>query len=277
METIKGRNTLDLEISHEPEPGKEYTKTASGEERFIINSYARGSVIAQNLTDDHIVVANMKTRHRHVVDREDAEKELHSTFYARGAAPIDEFIRGIERAVKTKKTRTKKREEIAKGTLSVDHVAQEMMRRLREYDSSEADEIMRKGKGSASLPVKFTKGIIPERSYISARGKNKGKSIVRTKETINFSTINGEMFVSMRLTDEIRWQKKTMIIAALPETAVSSLVGKPASAVIKHPISEMLGNVKSARNRRNFSYITFETLHDEKEMTVDPKEMAKAA
>lgn len=238
---------------------------------IIIDIYIETDVINNNLKTEKNANISMMTLYINETSYEkDIESELKNNYYGNNTK-LEEFLRKIKNTKKKNTLREKIiNEKKTNKTLSVDRIAQEMLRRVAKKDPETANKIMNQGAGSCLLPYEYIDDLIPVRTYVSKRGKNKGKTLSKKAENITFSTKNGKMFVSFKFTNEMQWKKNQIVTQKkFPETVLNSIKGKPASAVINHPIAKMLGNVKSARNNDYESKITFETIHDEKPMDIE--------
>ena len=167
----------------------------------------------------------------------------------------DEIKKTAKREATKAARRTRKAEKIGAGNLDIDHVARHLLGILKDHDADKHERVLRGEAVNVKIPLEELEGFIRGRSPAeNARSKRK-----RTTETVSFKLEEGQMRARFHINDEYYWDKTRLRVGALPETALAGLPGKPARAVVDHPIADLLGPVSRAYKATwgEYSWITF--------------------
>ncbi|WP_298842286.1 hypothetical protein [uncultured Salinicola sp.] len=176
----------------------------------------------------------------------------------RGTLLSDEIAKTAKREASKMARRKRKADRIGSGNIDVDHVAVHLLDLVKQYNPEAHEEITAGRRVSIGLPLDMLEGFIGGRSpKDNAKSRKK-----RKKENISFILHEGQMRSRFHINDDIYWDKGRMKVGRLPETAMAGLIGKPARAVVDHPIADLLGTVSKAYPARwgDSTWITFTPL-----------------
>jgi hypothetical protein len=134
--------------------------------------------------------------------------------------------------------------------LFIDKVAKEMLSKIDEINPQDGMDIRMARLKSSKIKVESGG------SFFS--GHRERKNGVRVSKQIWFRIKDGKFTCKVELNESVTWEKDCLKIRPMiPETITASLKGKLASEVIDHPIADMIGSVKSAKNKSDHTEIKF--------------------
>lgn len=87
--------------------------------------------------------------------------------------------------------------------------------------------------------------------------KGKPERMSRTLPVV-FRLKNGRLRCRVPLDKNTTWSRDRLVTRQLPETVRQALIGKPATAIVEHPFTAMLGAVTAARLRNGKTEILFD-------------------
>ena len=154
-----------------------------------------------------------------------------------GWTPKQQIIGAIANESKKMKTRANKVKSIGTGKINIDGVAAYALEIVRQHSEQFYEDILNHKVAYVKLPLDaVSQFIVPS--------TKKRSNINKKNARISFSIANGEMRASFYITSDILWDKRRLLVGGLPQSVLATLVGKPARAVIDHPIADHLGSVK---------------------------------
>lgn len=168
---------------------------------------------------------------------------------------VDEIEKAAKREAVKAARRLRKAEKIGAGNLDIDHVARHLLGILKDHDAGKHEKVLRGEAVNVKIPLGDLEGFVRGRSP-AENAKSKRK---RTTETVAFKLEEGQMRARFHINDDYYWDKTRLRVGALPETTLAGLLGKPARAVVDHPIADLLGPVSRAYRAKygGYSWITF--------------------
>ena len=149
---------------------------------------------------------------------------------------------------------THKRRVLAKdksnGKLLIDKVAKEMLLIIDKINPQDGIDIRLRQKKISKIKVENGG------SFFAGHSKHKN-SIIITKP-IFFRIKDGIFTTKVELDESVTWDHDCLKIKPIiPRTITASLKDKLASEIIDHPIADMIGSVKSAKNKSDHTEVKF--------------------
>jgi len=160
------------------------------------------------------------------------------------------------RIMKQRQKTMTRRAKAYDGEVQVEAVARHVIDMISKTDPSIAQQILECQVKQVRVDKRHLAG------FLSGRELN-SKGNPRAKESFSFSLSEGMITVKMHLADGVRWEKKRLYVGSMPDSVRSAIIGRDASEVADHPISKLLGKVKTAKPcpRTLGTWISFETRH----------------
>ena len=127
------------------------------------------------------------------------------------------------------------------GNIEIDGVTSHVLDLVVKHHPDKREEILSGKTVTVRMPIEAFDGFVTGR-----RPKGDEDRPRRKTETVSFKLDEGKLRARIHLSDHAYWDRTRLLVHGLPQTVLASLAGKNASELMEHPITKLLGTVRSA-------------------------------
>lgn len=146
------------------------------------------------------------------------------------------------------------------GNIEIDGVAAHILDLVVKHHPEKREEILSGKTVTVRMPVEAYEGFVTGR-----RPKGDEDRPRRDTESVAFKLDEGKLRVRVHLSDHAFWDRTRLLVHGLPQTVLASLTGKNARELMDHPITNLLGTVRSAykpKHSEEKAWISFNPLNE---------------